>query len=62
MPLNSRILSRIADGIFEAGSHIGTGGVFQAIQNIYGDIVTESDQEDIYGDFSDAVMAGLRGR
>lgn len=32
-----------------------------ATQNIYGDINTRDDEEDVFGGFNDMVLAGLRG-
>lgn len=39
----------------------GTGGQVVATQNIYGDINTGADSDDLFNDFSSLVMSGLRG-
>lgn len=62
LPLNTRVLSRIADGIFNAGDGSAPGGEISIIQNNYGDINTGADREALFEDFSDIVLAGLRGR
>ena len=61
LPLNTRVLSRIADGIFNAGDGTGIGECVSITQNNYGDINTGTDQENLFADFCDMIAAGLRG-
>jgi hypothetical protein len=43
------------------GDFFGGGGQVVATQNIYGDINTGADSDDMFNDFSSFVMSGLRG-
>lgn len=43
------------------GDMFGGGGQVVATQNIYGDINTGADSDDMFSDFSSLVMSGLRG-
>ena len=40
----------------------GTGGQVVATQNIYGDINTGADSDEMYADFSSMLINGMRGR
>ena len=44
------------------GDMIGGTGQVIATQNIYGDINTGADQDDVYSDFTNAILNNLRGR
>ncbi len=44
------------------GDMIGGTGQVVATQNIYGDINTGADQDDVYSDFTNAILNNLRGR
>ena len=39
-----------------------TGQGNKITQNIYGDINTGADQDDVYSEFENAILNGLRGR
>ena len=43
------------------GDMFSGGGQVNAVQNIYGDINTGADSDDLFNDFSSLVMSGLRG-
>ena len=43
------------------GDMFSGGGQVNAVQNIYGDINTGADSDDLFSDFSSLVMSGLRG-
>ncbi len=57
LPLNRAVFANIAEGIVNAGNTSS-----QAVtQNIYGDINSGADVEELFDDLSDMVAAGLRG-
>lgn len=62
LPLNRTVFSNIADGIIRNSSNTeeSGGNLFQ--QNIYGDINTGADQEELYDDWSAMIRAGLRSK
>lgn len=62
LPLNRAVFSNIADGIIRNNGNTeeSGGNLFQ--QNIYGDINTGADQEELYDDWGAMIRAGLRSK
>ena len=57
LPLNRAVFNNIAEGIAEAGSTANN----TVTQNIYGDINSGADADDLFEELSSMVAAGLRG-
>lgn len=62
LPLNRAVFSNIAEGIIRNSTETeeGGGNLFQ--QNIYGDINTGADQEELFDDWGAMIRAGLRSK
>ena len=62
LPLNRAVFSNIAEGIIRNSSDMedSGGNLFQ--QNIYGDINTGADQEELFDDWGAMIRAGLRSK
>lgn len=62
LPLNRAVFSNIAEGIIRNSSETeeSGGNLFQ--QNIYGDINTGADQEELFDDWGAMIRAGLRSK
>ena len=57
LPLNRAVFSNIAEGIVNAGNTSSQ----TVTQNIYGDINSGADVDDLFDELSGMVAAGLRG-
>ena len=61
LPLNQTVFRNLASGIIAESGNMGSTNV-NASLNIYGDINTGSDEEDIYDSFGSTILSAIRGR
>lgn len=62
LPLNEAVFSNLAAGIVEAGGNAQGNTEVNAALNIYGDVNTGADQDELYEDFGSMLMSAIRGR